>query len=49
MRRTVGAHQLGEVLLDLVIAALECVVIGVADRGRVFAVIAPVMLRDLGG
>src|SRR5262249_4200785 len=49
LRRAVGPDELREARLDLVVAALQGIVVRIADRGRVLTVIATVVFRDLAG
>ncbi len=48
LRWAILAHQMREAPLDLLIAAKQRVIVGVADFGRVLVVIKRGMMRDLG-
>src|ERR1700722_9273712 len=48
-RRAVAPDQLGEARLDRIVAPAQLVISGIADLRGVLGVIAPVMMRDLGG
>ena len=46
LRRAVGADEFGEAGLDLLVAALQGVVIGIRNLGRILAVIERVVMSE---
>ena len=48
MRGAVGADQIRKTRLDRLVAPAQRVVVGIRDLRRVVAIVAPVVMRDLG-